>query len=498
MPTETLGLWLPRSPMELALTAGAAILVLYLARSSAHGALRGLTSAIHAGLMQLSGLLLAAQKHVVKRNREVLLEMGRQSTERLAEREFHRVNDVVQRDFSHYPALHRKLSDQITRIDEDYRQATEAPPTPPEWAKAVEAIAAIPSQGDPSIGKILRDIEKRLSEAQRATLEEYRKATRERHRLLNRLQPFWRRLDQTLSRVGKTIHGLEERSNVIDRQMETYEQIRAKSDDAVRTLSASSMTHFVASGLVLAIALLGGFINFHLIALPMSEMVGSASYVGPVRMSDIAALVIIFMEIAMGLFLMEALGITHLFPIIGSMDDKLRKRMFWVSFGILFTLAGVESSLAYMRDMLAADKEALTQSLAGVEVAEPALRWIPSLGQMVMGFMLPFALAFAAIPLESFIHSSRVVVGGAVAILLRAVVAALEVIAVLFKNTGPVLTHLYDFVIIAPLRIEALVKSRDHAASGEDPDAERLRVRGQDDEGYADSGTSSERYQKVG
>ena len=92
----------------------------------------------------------------------------------------------------------------------------------------------------------------------------------------------------------------------------------------MQALSASSMTHFVASAFVLAIALLGGFINFHLIALPMSEMVGATSYVGPVRTSDIAALVIIFTEIAMGLFLMESLGITRLFPVISTMDDKLR------------------------------------------------------------------------------------------------------------------------------------------------------------------------------
>ena len=108
---------------------------------------------------------------------------------------------------------------------------------------------------------------------------------------------------------------------------------------SVRAQSASSMTHFVTSAAVLIIALLGGFINFHLIALPMSEMVGATSHVGPVRTSDIAALVIITTEIAMGLFLMETLRITRLFPVIGRMDDVLRVRMMWISLGILAVLA---------------------------------------------------------------------------------------------------------------------------------------------------------------
>ena len=282
--------------------------------------------------------------------------------------------------------------------------------------------------------------------------------------------PFWRKLDQTLSKVDGTIRGLQERSQVIDEEMERYEGILAGSDPAVRMLSASSMTYFVTSAAVLLIALLGGFINFHLIALPMSEMVGASSHVGPVRMSDIAALVIILMEVAMGLFLMESLRITRMFPIIGMMDDQMRRRMVWASFILLVTLAGVESSLAYMRDLLAADREALTQSLAGLAASEAQFRWIPSVGQMVMGFMLPFALAFAAIPLESFIHSSRVVVGSALAICMRGLAALLEFLGSVCHNLGPVLTHLYDFLIIVPLRIEqALVRRRagDFNAAGE-------------------------------
>ncbi len=192
----------------------------------------------------------------------------------------------------------------------------------------------------------------------------------------------------------------------------------------------------------------------------MSEMVGATSYVGPVATSDIAALVIILTEVAMGLFLMESLRITRMFPVISTMDDTMRRRMIWVSLGILFTLACVESSLAYMRDLLAADREALTASLAGVQHIEAELRWIPSIGQMVMGFMLPFALAFAAIPLESFIQSTRIVFGSALAGLLRLLASSLALLGNFTENMGPMLVHTYDFAIVVPLRIEQMLTQR--------------------------------------
>ena len=48
----------------------------------------------------------------------------------------------------------------------------------------------------------------------------------------------------------------------------------------------------------------------------------------------------------MGLFLMESLRITRLFPVIGALPDKMRVRMLWVTFSILVLLASVEAGLA--------------------------------------------------------------------------------------------------------------------------------------------------------
>jgi hypothetical protein len=158
---------------------------------------------------------------------------------------------------------------------------------------------------------------------------------------------------------------------------------------------------------------------------------------------------------------MEALRITHLFPGIATLSDHMRRRMMWIALVLLVTLAGVEAALALMRDMLIADKQALLQSLATTPQPVPTDGWvgrIPTAGQMLLGFILPFALAFIAIPLESLIHSARSVGG----VLLQAAVSTLaltlRVLANVARRMARVLVTLYDVLIVIPLLIERASK----------------------------------------
>ena len=113
------------------------------------------------------------------------------------------------------------------------------------------------------------------------------------------------------------------------------------------------------------IAFGGAYVNFKLISLPMSAMVGGGDYVTEhLRASEVAALVIILFETLMGLFLMENLRFTNLFP-LGSVTEKMRRRLMWVSLTILLVLAGVEVALAVMRDLIISADVALKQTLGG-------------------------------------------------------------------------------------------------------------------------------------
>jgi hypothetical protein len=162
----------------------------------------------------------------------------------------------------------------------------------------------------------------------------------------------------------------------------------------------------------------------------------------------------------MGLFLMETLRITHLFPRIHNLGETMRRRMMWASFTLLLILAGIEAALALLRDMLIADKQALLQSLAATQaaVADGWLSGIPTAGQMLLGFILPFALAFVAIPLESFINSARTVGGAALVLLARAAAVTLRVTGNFMRQLCKVLITVYDITIVVPLLAERWVR----------------------------------------
>ena len=457
MNVELLTVWSEQPGISLAIWLAVLIFVMYLGRTPAHQLIRSVGRTVHASCRLAARSTVMLEKRLSERNAEVVLSHGKENTERAIEREFQRVSAVVARDLSGYPILHRQISDVIKKIESDYHAATDSPPLPPAWLEAVESIANIPRSGDATVCRILESINKTVEDAHAETQRVYEKSSLERHKLLSGMQPMWRKLAVSLGEVKGTIDGLDERSKLIDEQMAAYQAIRAGEDRATRLLTSSSLTQFFISGLVLVIAVFGGVINFQLIALPMSEMVGGTSQIGPMQTSDVAALVIIMVEIVMGLFLMESLRITRLFPIIGAMDDKLRRRMVAITFTILAILATVEASLAYMRDLLALDREALTQSLSGIGVVEAEFRWIPSLGQMTMGFILPFALAFVAIPLESFIHSTRTVLGLLAGVVLRSVAFLARLLGSTANHLSKTLVSVYDLVILVPLGVEELV-----------------------------------------
>ncbi|MFC6632913.1 hypothetical protein [Microbulbifer taiwanensis] len=435
-----------------------ALVALFVARKPVHQGVFALARFFHQSLRLGANAVANAEQRLQDRNREVLLAAGREAAERHVEREFDRIEATMKKELAQYPALHRKLCEQLTAIDEDYVRSAEVPPEPTNWAKAIKAVAEIPAKSDPVVGDVLETIHHSMRKAEAKALEAYRESARERHQLLKRMMPNWRSMLSTLGRVNKSVDSVIHRAKVLDGHMERYEEIVQGSDRALRMLSSSSLVQFFIASFVLAIAVGGALINFHLIARPMTEMVGGTSYIGSFKVADISALVIILVEITMGLFVMECLRITRLFPVISALSDKLRMRMMWAAFVLLFFLASVEAGLAFMREILMQEDLAVSAQLRGgeVEAATSGVYWITTAAQMGMGFILPFALTFVAIPLENFIASARTVIGLLTTFFLRILSVVLRLTGTAALRTGSLLVRLYDIVIFLPLWLENL------------------------------------------
>ncbi|RJQ66051.1 MAG: hypothetical protein C4519_26140 [Desulfobacteraceae bacterium] len=432
---------------------------MYFARKPFHRSMSSMGLIIYNMMRMAANSVKIAEKRLQLRNREVLMSSGLEMAERKIEREFDRISLAVQRDLGGYPQVQRKLIENTSNIEEDYKKCTEIPQSLPDWVKVIDAIANIKPSGDRMVVTMLEEIHQTLTDQHKAALERHRRDVSERHSILSRMVPFWRGVQKTMSGVENTILNLNQRSQKIDRYIEEYEKIVARTDMAERQLSSSSLTQFFISGVVLSVAVIGAMINFNLVALPMSEMVGGNSYIGSFKTSDVAGMLIVSLEMVLGFFIMDALRITRLFSIIGSMEDRKRKAIFWILFGFLLMLAGVESALALMRDRIAADMEALRQTLAG-ESSEVMSSNIPMIGQMIMGFILPFILTFVAIPFESFISSFRTVLGIGAAWALRTLAFVLRLIGNLGFYTGRLVSNVYDLAIFPAVWLEGVILLR--------------------------------------
>jgi hypothetical protein len=450
-------------PDQLALSVLALFILfnifLYAARQPAHNIILSLSNLSAHTLRYAARWLLHTAEGLRQRNKAVLLAHGHAEVSAQIEREFERTAALVSKELGEYPALQRKMMDELTRIEDDYLKCGEVPPPPPEWVDALSTIANLKSGGEIA-KKMLEDLHKSVQKIHDKTISEYRRSYEGRHKILKSMMPVWRSVEKVVKNIDSNMISLNSNAKAIDIQMARYEEISARTDKSEHTLAMSAFVQLGISTLVMLIAVGGAFINFKLIALPMSEMVGASDYLtSNLRTSDVAALVIVLMEASMGLFLLESLRITHLFPTMTSMSDTMRRRMIIISLLLLIILAGIESSLALMRDMLIADKAAMLHDLATVQpvTSDSLLVRIPMVGQMVMGFVLPFVLAFVAIPLEVVIYSLRTVSGVIIVMFLRACSFILRLSGMISARLGRILVNVYDITIVLPLQLERWV-----------------------------------------
>jgi hypothetical protein len=89
---------------------------------------------------------------------------------------------------------------------------------------------------------------------------------------------------------------------------------------------------------------------------------------------------------------------------------------------------------------------------------------------MGMGFVLPFALVFVAIPLETFVHSLRTVVGLIGIAVLNALALVLRLLGNGCRHFGALACRVYDLPLFVPLWIETRIlagNGHGHATAAE-------------------------------
>jgi hypothetical protein len=456
--------FLPGMPgVSIAVWIAASMVFLFLAREPVHKMIQACSDATAGGLRKLADWMKQTAQSMREKDRKVLLESGVAKIQGEILQEFSKIDMANTKALSGYPKLQLKLDENISQLERDYSECGQITPQAPGWSEVIESIGkAQGSTSDRIIENMLSEIHKSAVEGEKKALSEFRDTMAKRHKILSTMAPIWKRVEKLGKEINGKVDNVMENGKNISKYMTRYEKISAAEPESIDMLSSKVTKLFIISLIVIFVGLVGAFINFNLIALPMSELVPAGVRVAGMQVSEVSALVIVALELVLGIFMFEAIGVTHTFPQISNMTRGKRKIiLFGCLLGLLF-LSTVEASLAVLRENLAEAKTALDISLAGESTAsvDNVNSRITLIGQALLGFVLPWILAVIAIPLEMFIEASQHAFARAYTILITLLCHLATAIAYLIEGLFNIFVHVFDIYIIIPVQIAGLFSGK--------------------------------------
>ncbi|MEE2664296.1 MAG: hypothetical protein VX681_09270 [Myxococcota bacterium] len=440
------------------------VVFLWAARAPMLRALRGLSRSLEQGIESVTKWCADMGDSLSTRHRETLRAASELELQSRISREIVRIDDSFAEKLGRYAGLQRKVDDLVSGLEDDYKQCGDSPPQVPAWAGAVEAVAAIPNNADPNVRKVLEGIKESMTDAEKRAFRTYKDDTAARHRVLGKMRPTWKEIRTLLASMKDAVTKAVQTSSKLSRYVDEYDELVNNRESEAHARNYSPMKPFITSLIVMGVALGGAFVNFQLIALPMSELVPAGARLGGIPVSTVSALVLVLMEVAVGIFLMDMLGITDLFPKLATVAPSRRRLILWLSLSGLLFLSSVESSLAILREQIVAADAVLKQSLAGQAgeaVGIAAGSQIPVIGQAVLGFVLPWLLALVAIPLEMMLDSGRHVVAKVSVLAVHTLGGTTRVVGHMLCGLTGALPSVYDVYIAIPLRLERIWRDPD-------------------------------------
>jgi hypothetical protein len=461
--------FLPEMPgVSIAVWIAVSMIFLFFAREPVHKMIQTLSDATAGGLRKLAEWTKNTAQAMREKDRKVLLESGVAKIQGEILQEFAKIDMANTKSLAGYPKLQLKLDENISRLETDYNECGQVTPEAPGWSEVVESIAKVKgSTSDRIIEGMLGEIHKSAVEGEKKALSELREVSAKRHKILGSMAPVWKRVEKLGKEISSQVDKVMENSRNIEKYMTQYEKISAAEPESIDMLSSKVTKLFIISLIVICVGLVGAFINFNLIALPMSELVPAGVRVAGMPVSEVSALVIVALELVLGIFLFEAIGVTHTFPQIANMTRGKRKIILYgCLLGLLF-LSSVEASLAILRENLAEAKNALDISLAGgsAAVSDNINSKITLIGQAMLGFVLPWILAVIAIPLEMFIEASQHAFAKMYTVFITLLCHLANMIAYLIEGFFNILVHLFEIYIIIPVQISNLFSGKQVSAS---------------------------------
>ncbi|MHB1951792.1 MAG: hypothetical protein ACYCQK_10000 [Acidiferrobacteraceae bacterium] len=423
-------LWYAHPGLVAVAAAVVAFVALFLARPRVHRLILSLGQGAAWPFQRARVALVRLARGMRERNRTVLLAQARRETGAFLEKEFRSVDESVRRDLGGFPELNRVLLERAAIIEASHHQGSELPPPPAEWGRIMSVLTLTQPPGETATQRRWRRVRRDAARAQSRALAHYRKASEERQRLLASLRPSLDALRGTLADVDRHLVLLRERAVAIDQYMHRYLAIAARKDATEKELVSSVLVQFLTATALTALAAAGYLAQVWLLAAsfaPASSTVATGLAFGLVVAGALA-----------GFVMTEAFGFSSLVLLFDDAAPAVRRKI-----GLTAAAAGVLLMLAEVAGALW--DPGSTSGLRGWGREELALCIA----------LLPIALAFSAIPLESLIYGARILLGRVLETVVRLLATLCGGIARLCRHAALAGIVLYDALIVVPLAVSA-------------------------------------------
>ncbi|SFM33192.1 hypothetical protein SAMN05421721_10316 [Ectothiorhodospira mobilis] len=370
------------------------------------------------------------------------------------DRAYRGVHLRVNRDLGGFPALERRILQQIETLEQDYHSARDQVPEEPAWVRTANALAAAPPKADPRVGQILEEIHDSMARAGREALEEYRRASQSRLETLKGLLPAWRELGERLHQLEHAVRALSEQTRHLDTVLGRYRRLRRGAVPA-RDIFLASTGLLAVSAAILALQGVAAGVLFFLVGPAMGRALGEGTAMEGMTLAPWAVGAVILTVVLGGGLVSEARRASRLIPTFTVLDPRMRRRSVALGGTLVFLAIVLLALLAASRDLQAVSGETLVPLLQGPLQGEmETTAWLSTFTCLVLGVLLPLPLALVALPLQIFLQSLGVVTGGLAVTALAVLAALLSWLALAVYVLGSVLRGLYELFIFIPLLLE--------------------------------------------
>ncbi len=405
---------------------------MYMARPQAHAFLLLSSRAIRRWLLAASRLLETLGQWIRKRQGLTHAALARDQAQRSISRLLHSYASQIERDLGLFPQLQRRLSDQLTLMERDYHRSAETPPEPPQWLDAVTAVAEIKTSGDTRVAEILDGMHATLTRASHDAIDEYRFSSRQRHGLLRRLLPQWKKMTRLLRRMDANIGALLKRAESLDAAIARFEHLRVRPITVRMTNEVFYGLRFVFSIAALSALAFLMLTQHHVLTFALKGLLAGTSSIFAPDLGSMAAWVIIAAELIGGILFLEINQVTRLFLRTGEPTARARLYlnisliMLWMGIVVYAATLGVMGSWVENRPGIAL--------VTGGEIILLALLQLP-----------------AGILMESALRNGQSALLSLVSILVGGVALFLRLFAGVAKPFGIMTVAFYDLLIFLPL-----------------------------------------------